>query len=280
MLHFTKMHGIGNDYIYINGFEETLPADLPALSRKMSPRHTSVGSDGLILILPSDVADVRMRMFNPDGSEAEMCGNAIRCVGKYVYDHGMIKGFEVSIETLGGIKVLDLFPGDDGKIARARVNMGMPRFAPADIPVLLGDERCMGETIESGGREWAIHCVNMGNPHAVIFVDDAMNFPVEKEGPTLEIHPVFPRKSNIEFATVIDRNTIDMRVWERGSGETLACGTGACATAVAAMYLGRCADRVDVRLRGGRLTIEWKGGDSAVYMTGPATHVFNGEIEI
>lgn len=276
---FAKMEGAGNDYIYFD-CTRWMPEDPSALAVRLSDRHFGIGGDGIVLICPSQRADCRMRMFNADGSEAEMCGNAIRCVGKYVYERGLVRGFEVSVETGAGIKVLDLFPGDDGKIARVRVNMGEPRLRPEDIPVLLGGDRCMGEVIESDGRQWAIHCVNMGNPHAVIWVEDAMNFPVETYGPRLEVHPVFPRKCNIEFAAIRDSRNIDMRVWERGSGETLACGTGACATAVAAMALGRCGDRVDVRLRGGRLTIEWAGEGRPVFMTGPATHVFDGEIEI
>jgi diaminopimelate epimerase len=192
----------------------------------------------------------------------------------------MVKGFEASIETGAGVKALDLFPGDDGKIARVRVNMGAPRFAPADIPVLLGGDRCMGETIESGGETWTVHCVSMGNPHAVIWVDDAAHFPVERFGPGLETHPAFPQRCNVEFATVDGRRTIRMRVWERGSGETLACGTGACAVAVAAMVMGKCDSRVDVSLPGGTLTVEWAGGGAPVYMTGPAVHVFDGELEL
>ncbi|MGI5878541.1 MAG: diaminopimelate epimerase [Christensenellales bacterium] len=275
---FTKMEGAGNDYIYID-CTCALPDDPAALARRLSHRHFGVGGDGIVLICPSDAADLRMRMFNADGSEAEMCGNAIRCVGKYAYDRGMVRGLEMTVETGSGVKTLDLFPGSDGKIARARVNMGVPELRPEKIPVLLGRDRCIGETIESGGRSWAIHCVSMGNPHAVIWVDDAMHFPVAQYGSGLETHPVFPRRCNIEFATVTGPNTIDMRVWERGSGETLACGTGACATAVAAMLTGRCEKRAEVSLRGGRLTIEWEGTGHPVYMTGPAAHVFDGEIE-
>lgn len=278
-LRFSKMHGAGNDYVYID-CARWEPADPAALARKLSDRHFGVGGDGVILIGPSGAADCRMRMFNADGSEAGMCGNGIRCVGKYVYDRGMVRGLEASVETGAGVKVLDLFPGEDGKIARVRVNMGTPRFAPADIPALLGGGRCMGETIESGGETWAIHCVNMGNPHAVVWVDDPAGFPVERFGPGLENHPVFPERCNIEFATVDDRRNIRMRVWERGSGETLACGTGACAAAVAAMATGKCDSRAQVRLPGGTLTVEWAGGGAPVYMTGPAVHVFDGEIEI
>ena len=275
---FTKMEGAGNDYIYFDATKYEI-SDPVGLAKRLSDRHFGIGGDGIVLICPSKVADFKMRMFNADGSEAQMCGNAIRCVGKYVYDHKMVRGLEISIESLGGIKYLDLFPNTKDEITHARVDMGKPIFAPADIPVTLGGVDCFGKIITSDKRNWEINCVNMGNPHAVIMVEDTMNFPVGLFGPGLEVHSVFPEKCNIEFTTIVDRKNIDMRVWERGSGETLACGTGACATAVACIKLGLTDKRVVVRLRGGELTIEWDTMGS-VFMTGPATYVFTGEVEI
>lgn len=275
---FTKMEGAGNDYIYFDATKYEIN-DPSSLAKRLSDRHFGIGGDGIILICPSKTADFKMRMFNFDGSEAQMCGNGIRCVGKYVYDHKMVKGLEISIETLGGIKYLDLFPDTNDIITHVRVDMGKPIFAPSDIPVTLGGADCFGRIITSDKRNWEINCMNIGNPHAVILVGDAMNFPVNIFGPGLEVHSVFPEKCNIEFITVIDRKNIDMRVWERGSGETLACGTGACASAVACIKLGLCEEKVAVKLRGGTLIIEWDK-ENSIFMTGPATYVFTGEVEI
>ena len=277
---FTKMHGAGNDYVYVNAFEEKLDdKDLPRIATVVSNRHTGVGGDGLILICPSVKADFRMRMFNADGSEAEMCGNGIRCVGKYVYDHGLTARTDITVETLGGLKRLQLNPGPGGKIATVRVDMGEPKFRPEQIPVDAEGEEAFGVKAEASGRTWDLNCVSMGNPHAVTFVPDTDNLEMERVGPPLESHKLFPRRCNIEFTHVVDRKNVKMRVWERGSGETLACGTGACATAVACIKLGLTDNTVNIHLLGGTLTIEWAGRGS-VFMTGPATEVFTGEIEI
>ncbi len=277
---FTKMHGAGNDYVYVNAFEEKLPEhDLPRIAVMVSNRHTGIGGDGLILICPSVKADFRMRMFNADGSEAEMCGNGIRCVGKYVYDHGLTGSTDIAVETLGGMKRLQLNPGPDGKIATVRVDMGEPRFRPEQIPVDVAGVSAFGITAETAEGSWELNCVSMGNPHAVTFVDDTASLDMPRIGPPLESHNLFPKRCNIEFAHVVDRKNIRMRVWERGSGETLACGTGACATAVAAIRLGLVDSPVNLHLLGGMLTIEWPGAGS-VFMTGPATEVFTGEMDI
>jgi len=273
---FIKMEGCGNDYIYVDGTSITIP-DLPKAARMMSDRHFGIGADGLIVICGSDVADYRMRMFNADGSEGRMCGNGIRCMAKYLHDRGMVKGLEVSIETLSGIKFVDMFLGADGAVARARVDMGKPSFEAADIPTAL--EPPFGGRLAVCGGEYTLYCVSMGNPHAVVFVDDPKKFDVHGVGAALESHPVFPERCNIEFVRVHSRNSIDMRVWERGSGETLACGTGACAAAVASMKLGLIDARTDVHLPGGTLTIEWQPG-SSVFLTGPAKNVFTGEVDI
>ncbi len=274
------MHGAGNDYVYVNAFEEKLPEqDLPRIAVMVSDRHTGIGGDGMILICPSVKADFRMRMFNADGSEAEMCGNGIRCVGKYVYDHGLAGSCDITVETLGGMKRLQLNPGSDGKIATVRVDMGEPRFRPEQIPVDLAGESAFGVTAETTEGSWTLNCVSMGNPHAVTFVSDTANLDMPRIGPHLESHMLFPKRCNIEFAHVLDRKNIRMRVWERGSGETLACGTGACATAVVAIRLGLVDSPVNLHLLGGMLTIEWPGAGS-VFMTGPATEVFSGDIDI
>jgi diaminopimelate epimerase len=277
---FTKMHGAGNDYVYVNAFEEKLPeGELPRIARLVADRHTGVGGDGLILICPSTKGDFRMRMFNADGSEAEMCGNGIRCVGKYVYDHGMTARTDLDIETLGGTKRLRLFPGSDNRVKAVRVDMGEPEFRPEKIPVDARGEGAFGIVAETPEGKWTLHCLSMGNPHAVTFVEDTDSLDLPRIGPGLENHRLFPKRCNIEFARVVDRSTMVMRVWERGSGETLACGTGACATAVACIKLGLTEERVDVRLRGGTLNIEWHGR-GPVLMTGPAVEVFSGEIKI
>jgi len=275
---FTKMHGAGNDYVYVNCIAETVenPSEVAKI---VSDRHFGIGSDGLILILPSDVADFRMRMFNSDGSEGYMCGNGIRCVGKYVYDYGLTDKTVITVETLGGVKVLDMTL-KDGKVALVRVDMGEPILNPKDIPVISEKDRLISEPLEIKGKTYKITCVSMGNPHAVTYVDDVSSFPLYEIGPLMETHRIFPRRVNAEFVQVIDRNTLKMRVWERGSGETLACGTGASATLVASVLNGLCERKATIKLLGGDLLIEWSAGDNHVYMTGPAAKVFDGEIEI
>ncbi len=275
---FTKMEGAGNDYVYVNTFKVDLPKErLPEIARIVSDRHFGIGSDGLILISPSNEADAQMRMFNMDGSESEMCGNGIRCVAKYVHDHKLVNGLSTSIETLAGIKYIDMFIGDDRKVNKARVNMGEPKFESTDFPYSWNNNS--GYELSAGGNKYKAYCVSMGNPHAIIFVDNVDDFDVDRVGRILESHPVFPNKSNIEFVEVVSEELIKMRVYERGSAETLACGTGACATAVACITLGLANERVDIKLLGGKLTIEYSE-NSNVVMTGPCTEVFNGEIEI
>lgn len=271
---FVKMHGIGNDYIYLDCLASPVPQDIPALAVEMSRPHFGIGSDGLVLILPSDVADCRMRMFNKDGSEGDMCGNAIRCVGKYMHDSGRISGDELSVETRGGIKTLKLMI-EDGVCTHARVDMGTPTFVPAEIPVNAPEHRVDIETPD--GKTLRFVCVNVGNPHAVTFdlwPEDEWFY---RHGSWLEKHPLFPNRVNVEFARVNDRGHIDMRVWERGSGETMACGTGATATLVAAASEGLADDCADIKLPGGTLRIEWDRQSDHVYMTGPAAISFTGE---
>lgn len=272
---FTKLHGCGNDYVYVNLFEETIenPAEL---SIEISDRHFGIGSDGLITIGPSEVVDFRMRIYNADGSEAEMCGNGIRCVAKYVYDHKLTDKTEITVESGAGIKTLKLFV-EDGKVAQVRVDMGEPILTPDLIPVVADGEKVIDEEIEVCGKIWKMTCVSMGNPHAVVFVDDVDNFELEKYGPHFENHPRFPKRTNTEFVKVISRNEASMRVWERGSAETWACGTGTCATAMACILNGLTDNKVLVHLRGGDLTIEYDEETNHVFMTGPATEVFNGE---
>lgn len=276
---FTKMHGIGNDYVYVDCTKEELrqPGEI---SRFVSDRHFGIGSDGLILIKSSDKADFQMAMYNADGSQGEMCGNGIRCVAKYVYDYGLTDKNEISIETLAGIKYLKLTV-EDGKVSKVRVNMGEPILVPEKIPVAADTKEVVNEPIEVCGKEWRMTCVSMGNPHAVIFIDTPVKeFPLEQIGPHFENHERFPSRVNTEFVRVLNRQTMEMRVWERGSGETLACGTGTCATAVAAVLNGLCERQVTVHLLGGDLEIEWNEADNCVYMTGSATTVFDGEIEL
>ena len=282
---FTKMHGCGNDYVYVNLFEEKL--DDPAkVSIAVSDRHFGIGSDGVITIGPSDKADFRMRIYNADGSEAEMCGNGIRCVAKYVYDHKLTDQTEISVETGAGIKYLTLYV-TDGKVAQVRVDMGEPILRPADIPVVKADgspydddHKVIDEPIEVCGKMWNMTCVSMGNPHAVVFVDDVADFEIEKYGPHFENHPRFPKRTNTEFVQVLSRTEADMRVWERGSAETWACGTGTCATVMACILNNKTENKVLVHLRGGDLTIEYIPETNHVFMTGPATEVFTGEIDI
>ena len=272
---FTKMHGAGNDYVYINALE-TVPDNLPLLSIQISDRHFGVGSDGLVAIMHSDIADFRMRMFNADGSEAEMCGNASRCIGKYVYEKGITDKKEITLETLAGIKVLRL-EVNDGEVSAVTVDMGEPTLLPDAIPVR---SRCPESKISEreiiSGREYNITAVSLGNPHAVVFTEDLSDEMVLGHGPELEVADIFPKKANIEFARVIDRGNIDMRVWERGSGETLACGTGACATVVASVLNGFCDRTVHMRLLGGDLDITWDEVTNHVLMRGPAEFVADG----
>lgn len=273
-MRFTKMEGCGNDYIYINGFEEEVKyPDMLAVA--MSERHFGVGADGLVLILPSEVADFRMRMFNMDGSEGEMCGNAVRCIGKYVYERGMTQKNIITLETLDGIKTLQLHIQNDIVIA-VTADMGEPILEAAQIPVISDKMPVIGEKLQILDKTFDVTCVSMGNPHGVIFVDDTEHFEVEKYGKVAEVHPMFPKKANIEFAHVIDRTHMSMRVWERGSGETMACGTGASATLVAAVLNGLCDRKVRIQLLGGTLEIEWRESDNHVYMTGPARFSFDG----
>ena len=272
------MHGIGNDYIYIDCFKEKV--DNPEyIAKIMSPRRTSVGSDGVILICPSDVADAKMRMFNLDGSEGKMCGNGIRCVGKYIYDNGIAKKETLTVETLSGIKTLKV-EAENGKAIRLTVDMGEPIFKPCDIPVKYDGERMIDAPISVGGKDYRITAVSMGNPHAVVFCNEIQSLPLEKIGPEFEFNPIFPEQVNTEFIKVIDRKNLEMRVWERGSGETFACGTGACAAAVAAVVNGFCrfGSDISVRLRGGVLVVR-VGENLGVTLTGDCVRVFDGEYE-
>ena len=275
-MRFTKMHGIGNDYVYVNCFQEKIenPSDLAI---KISNRNYAVGSDGLIMINPSKVADFEMEMYNADGSRGEMCGNGIRCVGKYVYDYGLTDKTRVSVETLAGIKYLDLIV-ENGKVKLIRVDMGSPILAPDNIPIVADGDTVIDAPVIVDGEEYRITGVSMGNPHAVVFMDDVQGMEIEKIGPKFENHERFPNRINTEFVRVIDRHTAEMRVWERGSGETLACGTGACAVAVACILNGMTEDKVTVKLLGGDLQIEWDRQNNKVYMTGPAEVSFDGEI--
>lgn len=276
---FTKMQGAGNDYVYINCLEEQVPN--PAeVSKFVSDRHFGVGADGLILIKPSKRADFEMAMYNADGSQGEMCGNAIRCVAKYVYDRGMTDKKQISIDTLAGIKYLELSL-ENGEVSRVKVDMGAPCLAAAEIPVTADTEQVISGPLEVEGKTYEMTAVSMGNPHCVIFLeDDVRELNLEAIGPAFENHPRFPKRINTEFVNVIDKSTLRMRVWERGSGETLACGTGSCATAVAAILNGKTGAEVTVQLMGGELEIAWAGGDAPVYMTGPAVTVFDGEIQL
>ena len=279
-LPFTKMHGIGNDYVYVDAFATSVP-DPARVARIVSPRHTAVGSDGLILIAPSSVADCRMEMYNADGSRGDMCGNGIRCVAKYAWEHGLARKNPMTIETDAGIKTLEL-EVRGGAVDRVRVDMGPPELEPARVPID-APEKMIDAPFEIDGREWRITCVSMGNPHCVIFVDTTETAPVTALGPRIEHHPLFPRRVNVEFVQLLaaaPANRLRMRVWERGSGETHACGTGACAVAVAAVLTGRGTREVDVELLGGTLHIEWSQADGRVYMTGGATEVFSGEIDV
>ena len=275
---FTKMHGLGNDYVYVNCFEEKIDNPL-AVARFVSDRHFGIGSDGLIMINPSKTADFEMEMYNADGSRGEMCGNGIRCVAKYVYDYGLTDKTQISVETLGGIKYLDLTV-EDGKVSLVKVDMGKPELEADLIPIISEREQVIDEPIEVDGKEYHMTGVSMGNPHAVIYVDDVKGLDLEKIGPKFENHERFPKRINTEFVHCIDRQTVEMRVWERGSGETLACGTGACAVAVSSILNNLTDTQVTVKLLGGDLQIEWDREKDRVFMTGPATVVFDGVIDI
>lgn len=273
-MEFTKMQGLGNDYVYVNCFKEKIenPSEMAV---KVSDRHFGIGSDGLILIKPSEVADFEMEMYNADGSRGEMCGNGIRCVAKYVYDYGLTDKTSISVETLGGIKYLDLTV-EHGKVTLVKVDMETPILKPELIPIVAKGETVIDEPIMVGGKEYHMTGVSMGNPHDVVFMDDIKNLEIEKIGPLFENHERFPNRINTEFVNVIDRHTAQMRVWERGSGETLACGTGACAVAVACILNGLTENTVTVKLLGGDLRIEWDREKNTVYMTGPAEVSFDG----
>lgn len=272
------MHGLGNDYVYVNCFEEKID-NPPAVARFVSDRHIGIGSDGLIMINPSKTADFEMEMYNADGSRGEMCGNGIRCVAKYVYDYGLTDKTQISVETLGGIKYLDLTV-EDGKVSLVKVDMGKPELEADLIPIISEREQVIDEPIEVDGKEYHMTGVSMGNPHAVIYVDDVKGLDLEKIGPKFENHERFPKRINTEFVHCIDRQTVEMRVWERGSGETLACGTGACAVAVSSILNNLTDTQVTVKLLGGDLQIEWDREKDRVFMTGPATVVFDGVIDI
>lgn len=291
-MRFTKMHGLGNDYIYVNCFEEDIE-DPVSLAVELSDRHFSIGADGLILICPSEIADCKMRIFNADGSEAEMCGNGIRCVAKYVYEHGIAAGsapfsvpdhesFESSlrIETIRGVLTIGLAIDGDDKVSKVCVNMGQPILKPEDIPVKLSGEQVVNVDIEIDSEHLTMTCVSMGNPHVVFFCEDLNSVELEKIGPVIENHELFPERTNVHFVKIETPNEITVRTWERGSGITLACGTGACACCVAASLTGHCQREITAHLPGGELELNWSQADNCVYMTGPATEVFTGEVDI
>lgn len=278
MLKFTKMHGLGNDYVYMDCTKSGEPKDVISLAQIVSNRHFGVGSDGLILICKSDTCDFKMRMFNLDGSEAQMCGNGIRCVGKFVYDKGLTSKTEITVETLAGVKNLKL-QVVEGKVQTVEVDMGEPILEAERIPVVSNEYPVKNLKLEACGKEFTFTCVSVGNPHAITIVDNVDEFDVEKYGKKLEVDTHFPEKANIEFVQIVDKNTIKMRVWERGSGETFACGTGASAVAVACNLNGLTEDDVIVKLLGGDLKIKWNKGNNHIYMTGPAVTVFEGELE-
>lgn len=288
---FTKMQGCGNDYVYVNGFEEHIPTEKkPELVIKLSDRHFGIGGDGVIFINPSDEADFEMEMYNADGSRSEMCGNGIRSVAKYVYDKGLTDETNISIISAGKIKYLELTVAgrklvdgklsERGEVTKVCVNMGSPIFEPNLIPVKAEGDRVVDEPIIVDGKEYRMTCVSMGNPHAVIFAEGVADFKLEEFGPSFENHERFPKRTNTEFVEILDRKNVFMRVWERGSGETLACGTGCCATAVACILNGLTDDAITVKLLGGELQIEWNREENQVYMTGPAKIVFEGEVDI
>lgn len=277
---FTKMHGCGNDYIYVDGAREQISQDKkPEIVKRLSDRHFGIGGDGVIFINPSTEADFEMEMYNADGSRAEMCGNGIRCVAKFVYDKGLTDKTSISIISCGNMKYLDLTV-EDGKVSTVKVNMGSPIIKATDIPVISDRKEVIAEPIEVEGKTYKMTCVSMGNPHAVIFMGEISELPLEQIGPSFENHVRFPKRINTEFVKVIDEETVEMRVWERGTGETLACGTGACATVVACVLNGLTKEKVTVKLLGGNLQIQWDRKENLVYMTGPAATVFEGEVEV
>lgn len=279
-IRFTKMHGCGNDYIYINGAECGIPAqDKPELVQRLSDRHFGIGGDGVIFINPSDEADFEMEMYNADGSRAEMCGNGIRCVAKYVYDKGLTDRTQISIVSAGKIKYLTLTVENE-KVSMVRVDMGKPELNASLIPVISEKEQVVDEEITVGEKVYRMTCVSMGNPHAVVFADNVADLDLTKIGPHFEQHERFPKRINTEFVRVIDRHTVEMRVWERGTGETLACGTGCCATAVACVLNGKTEADVTVKVLGGEIRIQWDREADTVFMTGPASTVFEGEIDL
>ncbi len=284
-MRFTKMQGCGNDYVYVNGFEEKLSAEQkPDIVRRLSDRHFGIGGDGVIFINPAEGADFEMEMFNADGTRAEMCGNGIRCVAKFVYDKGLTDSEHISIVSAGRIKYLDLTvtgknEKNRGEVTTVRVNMGSPILKPELVPVAAEGEQAVDEPILVDGKEYRMTCVSMGNPHAVVFMENVANLPIEQIGPLFEHHERFPKRTNTEFVEIQDRQNVFMRVWERGTGETLACGTGCCATAVACVLNGLTDNRITVRLLGGEITVEWDREQNLIYMTGPAVTVFEGEIQ-
>ena len=279
-INFTKMHGCGNDYIYINGAECKIPAqEKSELVQKLSDRHFGIGDDGVIFINPSAEADFEMEMYNADGSRAEMCGNGIRCVAKYVYDKGLTDRTQLSIVSAGKIKYLTLTV-ENGKVSMVRVDMGRPELNASLIPVISEHDQVVDEEITVEGKVYRMTCVSMGNPHAVVFADNVADLDLAKIGPYFEQHERFPKRINTEFVRVIDRHTVEMRVWERGTGETLACGTGCCATAVACVLNGKTEADVTVKVLGGEIRIQWDREADTIFMTGPASTVFEGEIDL
>ena len=275
---FAKMQGCGNDYVYINGFEEKIDTGKkPDLVRRLSERHFGIGSDGVIFINPSDIADFEMEMYNADGSRSEMCGNGIRCVAKYVYDKKMTTEKEFTVESFGKIKNITIID-ENGKAKLIKVGMGTPELRTEMIPAVYDAETIIAKPIIADGKEWEGTCVSMGNPHVVMFVDDVKGMDLEKIGPKFENHPMFPNRTNAEFVKIIDTETVEMRVWERGTGETLACGTGCCATAVACILNGKTGNKVLVKVLGGEILVEWDRESNEIYMTGPGEFVFEGEI--
>ena len=280
-MHFTKMEGCGNDYIYIDGSKENVE-DKPGLARRLSDRHFGVGGDGIIFINPGKVAEFEMEMYNADGSRSEMCGNGIRCVAKYIYDKGLSKSNPLTIESFGVTRTVELHLKDD-KVDTVTVNMGEPILEPGKIPAVPATPSAsviIDCPLDVAGKKYRMTCVSMGNPHAVIFTDDTETVPLEQDGPLIECHERFPNNINVEFVKVVDDSHIEMRVWERGTGETLACGTGACASVTACILNGKTGRKVDVKLKGGVINVEWRKSDNNVYMTGPAKFVFEGDVEV
>lgn len=278
---FTKMQGCGNDYVYVNGMQEVIPAEKkPEAARFLSDRHFGIGGDGVIFINAASEADFEMEMYNADGTRSEMCGNGIRCVGKFVYDKGLTDKTNITVVSAGQVKYLNLQVGESGQVDSVKVNMGSPILAPAQIPAVFDGDLVIDEPILVQGEEYRVTCVSMGNPHAVVFVNQTGEMDLEEIGPSFENHPAFPNRTNTEFVEVVDRNHVKMRVWERGTGETLACGTGCCATVVAAVLNDLTDNEVEVEVLGGKIQIFWDREANLVYMTGPATTVFEGEIDL